>query len=131
MFRRGMNIALAVTMLIVGTPHALCMCKRASAAQGAVVRKCPHCRPKPGAPTGCPLNGCKCGACEVIPGAPPVQAVAVPQPDRSPLDAVAHDLLPIEVAVCLEREEGRAAGPPTLPATAGRAIPIFLGHLLF
>jgi hypothetical protein len=39
--------------------------------------------------------------------------------------------LPAAPAIGSSAEKGSAAGPPVWATTAGRAIPIFLGRLLF
>ena len=130
MIRRGLNLTLALAVLIVSTPHALCMCKPVSETKTGVVRKCPHCRPIAPAPGGCPVKSCKCGTCEVIPSVPPAEVVAAPRPSDSSIQGPAIEALPAFQTACLAHEEGWAAGPPVLSMTAGRAIPIFLGHLL-
>jgi hypothetical protein len=47
------------------------------------------------------------------------------------LEQLVLDPLPFASTIGLAKEDARAAGPPDVPWSAGRAIPLFLGHLLF
>ena len=131
MYRRGLNLALAVAMLVASIPHALCACEHATAGNRVKAPACPFCHVHPMAPKPySPHERCPCGACEVIPAVPSATAVSVPSPAPS-TDHAVLDLLPSLDAAFIFRAEPRAARSVGPSAYAGRAIPIFLGHLLF
>lgn len=150
MLRSGLNLLLAAGMLVASIPHALCPCDHRSPDHGSARQEaacqfaamtpesapvCPHCRhcrgpaPPQSVPLRGPLGPCTCGACEVIPSVPPSSAVAVPPPEGCHY-AMALEAVPGMPAISAGPEEGWATGPPDLRSSAGRAIPIFLGHLL-
>jgi hypothetical protein len=132
MAHRGLNLLLAVGLLFTSTPRAMCLCSHsASAAPRAKVRSCPFCGGQ-ATPQHQPGKPCQCGACEVIQAVPPGGAVDVPAPvHASALVDLALDAPATAAAACHVPEKGWAAQPPGSPQGAGRALTIFLGHLLF
>jgi hypothetical protein len=132
MFCRAVNMVLATGLLLSGTPHLLCPCAMAAPATQPVAKPvCPHCQHQ-SAPKHDPgKQSCDCGACEVMQAVSPGGAVHVAPPAHwSVLHVALYTLLPA-VARCHPLPEGWAVEPPGSPHGSGRALTIFLGHLLF
>jgi len=125
------------TLLIAGLlagcfPQAFCFCGRGAALGQRVAPMCPCCRLHKTAPAHNQRpTRCCCDEVREISAVPPGAAVAVPALALSghvhQADAVATS---VSWAICHLPERGTAAGPPGSIAGPGRALPIFLGHLL-
>jgi hypothetical protein len=133
MAHRGLNLLLAAPFVLTSTPHALCMCPHMPANSRTARPMCPHCRVKHPTPANQPDRPCQCGACEEMHAVPPGGAVQPAALTHAPLFHVAPDLAAMTAVVetCHLPEKGWAVEPPGSPTGAGRALTIFLGHLLF
>ncbi|MGO8688829.1 MAG: hypothetical protein ACLQLG_04290 [Thermoguttaceae bacterium] len=122
---------LAVLMLAANFPEAFCFCN--SGARGHAPA-CPRCCCHRARPASAPDQGSKPCCCQVskaIRAVPPPAAISAPALTFGgyfqPPAAVAASL---PWAICRLPEIARVAGPPGSSEGAGRALPIFLGHLL-
>jgi hypothetical protein len=129
---RPVRVLLVLCLLAMNCPEAFCCCGPRGGVAGRTAAKCPFCRVTPTAPLQKQRpTSCCCDTCRAILGVPPGPAVSVPAPAPSGyLADLAAALAALPLAACLPVEEGRALGPPGFHESPGRAIPIFLGHLL-
>jgi hypothetical protein len=134
---RLLNLALAATMFWTSIPCALCACGQHAAATTTkqVVPTCPRCGGHRSAPAEQQQrphqDTCRCGGCEMVQALPPGAAATVLAPaDGTSFDHLAPAVAIAPVAVCHLPEKGSAAEPPGTPTASGRALAIFLGHLL-
>ncbi len=125
---------LAVCLLAANFPEAFCFCNSAAAGARGLAAACPRCCAHRARPTSAPDQGSKPCCCQVskaIRAVPPPAATSAPALAFGgyfhPPAAVAASL---PWAICRLPEIARVAGPPGSSEGAGRALPVFLGHLL-
>ena len=134
------NIALAVVLVLVTTPHMLCGCGCGASEAADVERRpangCPHCSSaqpdfgQSGSSRDLPKS-CDCDNCDQIPAVMPGDALSVSSPGFNCRIEVTTAKIAALDAQARMPSGFQANGPPSPSPHPSRALPILLGHLLF